>query len=104
MARQFMPSLLEIIAINHTILSLWYVLDGCNNYSIVRTRFLFRKKRQKITCSYYLKKIQFKKEYKISNCVLVRYECSWGGKGLFKIYILFPIKNLKGKNKVQTFK
>lgn len=79
MARQFMPSLLEIIAINHTILSLWYVLDGCNNYSIVRTRFLFRKKRQKITCSYYLKKkIQFKKEYKISNCVLVRYECSWG--------------------------
>lgn len=104
MARQFMPSLLEIIAINHTILSLWYVLDGCNNYSIVRTRFLFRKKRQKITCSYYFKKIQFKKEYKISKCVLVRYECSCGGKGLFKIYILFPIKNLKGKNKVQTFK
>lgn len=47
MARQFMPSLLEIIAINHTILSLWYVLDGCNNYSIVRTRFLFRKKKTK---------------------------------------------------------
>lgn len=78
MARQFMPSLLEIIAINHTILSLWYVLDGCNNYSIVRTRFLFRKKDKKSLVHTILKKIQFKKEYKISNCVLVRYECSWG--------------------------
>lgn len=66
--------------------------------------FYLEKKDKKSLVHTILKKIQFKKEYKISNCVLVRYECSCGGKGLFKIYILFPIKNLKGKNKVQTFK
>lgn len=43
-----MLSLLEIIVINYIILSLWYVLDGCNNYFIVCICFLFRKKDKKL--------------------------------------------------------
>lgn len=51
--------------------------------------FYLEKKDKKSLVHTILKKIQFKKEYKISNCVLVRYECSWGGKDCLKYIFCF---------------